>query len=42
MRRPTNFPLLSVFIATGTCLPSRYLAVVREIHIDTQTDERDL
>jgi hypothetical protein len=35
--RPTILLLLRVFVAAGTCLPSRRLAVKEGIHIQTHT-----
>jgi hypothetical protein len=41
-KTPRPVVLLSVFIAAGTCLPSRCLATVEDTHTETQTDGRDL
>jgi hypothetical protein len=41
MTRVTIFLMLHAFVAAGTCLPSRYLAKLGGIHIQTQTDWRD-
>jgi hypothetical protein len=35
MTRPAILLLLRVFVATGTCLPSRCLATIGRIHIRT-------
>jgi hypothetical protein len=42
MTRRTVLLLLLVFVAVVTCLLSRCLATIGGIHIQTQTDGRDL